>query len=169
MQDKISGSLRILLVLFLVSLLHLFGKILGGLWIVSDGLLVIGAITSFKLFKNKSFRDSVLEEVEDIDLGGLADSVSLQIISLLAMVGLLEDKDEDGDVDVEDLKGYFDTEAVFGSFFSDDEELEDEDEVIELNSFEPVELETTEPVTADQDGEDTFFDNNIFEEEEQNF
>lgn len=88
-QTQLSASIRILAVLVAVSIIHTLGEILGGLWIVSDLLLILGAYTTYKLIRSQDLRDELLEGVKgDFNVDGIAKWILTQVFTLVSSFGV---------------------------------------------------------------------------------
>lgn len=107
LQSQLSASIKILAVLLAVSIIHVLGEILGGLWIVSDLLLILGAYTTYKLIRDKGLRDELLEGVQgDFDIDSIAGWILTQVFTLIGSFGVDPSnlvKEEDVLVDLNDL------------------------------------------------------------------
>lgn len=109
LQSQVSATIKIIAVLFLVGFIHILGNILGGLWIVSDLLLILGAYTAYNLVVDGDVRDELLENVKgDFDIDGIANWLISQVLYLVDAFGidlssLVKEEDDDVLVDLNDL------------------------------------------------------------------
>lgn len=84
-QQKLSAGLRIALVLFVIALIHMIGHVLGSLWLLSDGLLILGAITAYQLITDKEFRQDAVESLDgSVDVDGLAGWLMIQVTRIVS-------------------------------------------------------------------------------------
>ena len=76
LNKQVATGLKVSAALAGLVIVHLFGKVLGNLGIVSDALLILGAIQGYKLATDSLSREELADEFMDaVNLDDLASSL----------------------------------------------------------------------------------------------
>lgn len=106
MFDKVTVSLRVLLLLTALVGVHALGGLLAKLGIVTDTLLILGALAAYKLVVDEDLRKDAVESIDVIDVESVADFLIKNFFYVLNAIGVDASKfvdEEDIIVDLADL------------------------------------------------------------------
>ena len=107
MFDKVTVSLRVLLLLTSLVAVHALGGLLAKLGIISDTLLLLGALAAYKLVVDEELRGEVVRSIDVVDVESVSDFLIknfFYVISALNIDASRFVEEEDILVDLSDLE-----------------------------------------------------------------